>query len=121
MFKVPEKYRLTTGPLPSNSCDGNNGLFIFNYKKKNKLLIIRCIASDGEQWEHVSVTLQVQRCPTWDEMCFVKSIFWDDADMVIQYHPPEKNYVNFHKYCLHLWRPIGKILPMPPSNLVGPK
>ena len=120
MFKVPEKYRVTKGPLRSDRSYGCNGLFIFDHKKKNKSLIIRCIASDGREWEHVSVTLQVPRCPTWDEMCFVKSIFWDDTDMAIQYHPPESKYVNYHKYCLHLWKPIVEKLPLPPTYMVGP-
>jgi hypothetical protein len=40
---------------------------------------------------------------------------------VIQYHPPESEYVNNHPNCLHLWRPTGCALPMPPSIMVGVK
>lgn len=69
-------------------------------------------------WEHVSVSRR-DRCPTWDEMCLVKSIFWDEDDCVIQYHPPRSEYVNNHPNCLHLWRPIGVSLAMPPSIMVG--
>lgn len=76
------------------------------------------IASWGEGWEHVSISLK-KRCPTWEEMCFFKDIFWNDNECVIQYHPPRKNYVNCHKYCLHLWRPINEQVPMPPKILVG--
>lgn len=54
-------------------------------------------------------------------MCFVKDTFWDKKDTVIQFHPPEKEYVNMHKFCLHLWKPIGKEIPMPPSIFVGLK
>lgn len=54
-------------------------------------------------------------------MCQVKAIFWDKDDVVMQLHPAESEYVNFHKYCLHLWRPIGIAIPVPPTYMVGPK
>lgn len=86
---------------------------------------LKIIASDGldgeyEAWEHVSVSLP-NRCPTWTEMSLVKSLFWDDTDCVIQFHPPRSEYVNNHDYCLHLWRPIVQQIPLPPSILVGYK
>ncbi len=68
-------------------------------------------------WEHVSVSLK-QRCPTWDEMCFVKDLFWADDEVVIQYHPAKSNYVNDFKTCLHLWKPIGVELPTPEVKLI---
>ncbi len=122
MFKVPEKYRLKTGPLWSDHKDGCNGVFIFNYKTLHKVSKINCIVSDGEGWEHVSVTIskKPQRNPTWDEMKFVKSIFWDSEDTVFQFHPPEADYVNFHEHCLHLWKPIGIKIPLPPTKMIGP-
>ena len=76
------------------------------------------IASEEMGWEHVSVS-RSDRSPTWEEMCQVKDLFWDDTDCVIQYHPPKSDYVNNHPYCLHLWRPIGIELPRPPSFFVG--
>lgn len=69
-------------------------------------------------WEHVSAS-RTDRMPTWEEMCRVKDIFWDDTDCVIQYHPPKSDYVNNHLFCLHLWRPIGIELPRPDSIFVG--
>lgn len=117
-FHVPEEFRLKSGPLSTDSSYGNNGAFIITmFGCRYKL---RCIASDGEGWEHVSVSLE-QRCPNWEEMCFIKSLFWDEEDCVIQYHPPRKNYVNCHKYCLHMWRPVNVDIPIPPSDMVGPK
>jgi len=76
------------------------------------------IFSDGAGWEHVSVSTP-SRSPNWTEMCFVKSLFWAPDDVVIQFHPAESQYVNNHPHCLHLWRPIGVTIPMPPSYLVG--
>ena len=113
-FQVPEKYRITKGPMGSNESFGNNGAFWVKTKK----CVFTVIASDQMGWEHVSVSLPL-RCPTWEEMCFIKSLFWGRDDCVTQYHPSEKDYVNNHPHCLHLWRPIGQEIPTPPSFMVG--
>ena len=75
------------------------------------------IASWGGGWEHVSVSLR-NRCPTWDEMCLVKDIFWQDDECVVQFHPPKSEYVNLHLYCLHLWKKIGEKADLPPKEFV---
>ena len=69
------------------------------------------------EWEHVSVSL-AHRCPTWDEMCFVKDLFWMSGECVIQFHPPKSDYINAMPYCLHLWKPIHAI-ELPPSMTLG--
>ena len=117
MFKIPEKYRVREGKMASDESFGNNGMFIVSLKHQQKLLVR---ASDGGGWEHVSVSRR-DRCPTWDEMCQVKEMFWDDEDCVIQYHPPKSEWVNNHPNCLHMWRPIGMDLPRPHPILVGIK
>jgi len=76
------------------------------------------IFSDGEGWEHVSVSTP-GRCPNWDEMCFVKRLFWAADDVVMQLHPADSTYVNNHPHCLHLWRPQGVEIPQPPLWMVG--
>lgn len=120
MFHVPEKDRIVTGRQASDSSFGNNGAFqIAPLIRKRKLFII---ASDGLEWEHVSLHAwdgKQTLTPYWDEMVYIKNIFWDTDDWVIQYHPSEKDYVNNHPNVLHLWRPIRQILPVPPSQLVG--
>lgn len=79
-----------------------------------------CIVSAGEGWEHVSVSRK-SRCPSWEDMCRIKELFWDDEDCVMQLHPPKSEYVNYHQYTLHLWRPIdGQKIPRPPAIMVGP-
>lgn len=115
-FHVPESARVLTGPLKSTPGHGNNGAFVLDHGG----LTLHMIASAGAGWEHVSVSLR-DRCPTWEEMCFVKDLFWDDDNTVIQYHPSKRHYVNHHPYCLHLWRPIHDLFPIPHHLLVGPK
>ena len=120
MFHVPENLRSKEKhPLYPTSGEGNNGIFKVPLgKKHNNPLVARCIASDGEGWEHVSVSLNRKRCPTWDEMCMLKILFWDEDDCVIQYHPPGPVYVNDHEFVLHMWRPTDQEIPMPPSWMV---
>ena len=115
MFKVPEKYRITEGQHATSPVDGNNGAFIVFLAHGQRVMVI---AADGLGWEHVSVSRR-DRCPTWEEMCQIKALFWDREDCVVQYHPPESDYVNNHPYCLHLWREVGKEFNRPPSFLVG--
>lgn len=99
--------------------------------------------SDGSGWDHVSVSLAT-RTPTWEEMCWVKRLWFLPEEVVMQLHPAESEYVNYHPFCLHLWRPqsdaeIAAIreewgeewiygdlqshgdIPLPSSILVGPK
>jgi hypothetical protein len=118
---------VTTGPFASAPGD-RFGSFKLRCPESSTWLLI--IASAGEDWlecgfvppawEHVSVST-VQRCPTWEEMVYVKDLFWGPEETVIQLHPPKSEYVNNHPNCLHLWKPVGIALPMPPSTTVGMK
>lgn len=118
MLHVPEDRRMTRGAGVLNTApkSGNVGLFVLRNPCGGPNL--RCIASDGLGWEHVSVS-HPYRCPTWDEMCHVKDVFWDAEDCVVQYHPPRSDYEDFHPFVLHLWRPISADVPRPPRELVG--
>lgn len=77
------------------------------------------IASSGGGWEHVSVDPNSKkRCPTWDEMCAIKDMFFDEEEVVMQLHPAKSEYVNIHPYCLHLWRPLEREIPLLPVKFV---
>lgn len=70
-----------------------------------------CSVMFGENedgWEHVSVSPKHKyKIPTWDDMCVLKDIFFDDEEEVYQIHPKKSEYVNLSENCLHLWKPIG--------------
>lgn len=123
-FHVPEASRWVRAPVGygSSSADGNNGVFRLPSPAPGWLLLV--VASDQEGWEHASVHAARQtgkatmRTPSWDEMCFIKDTFWDAGDVVMQLHPTRQEYVNEHPHTLHLWRPIGQTIPLPPRAMV---
>ncbi|MFR6513271.1 MAG: hypothetical protein ACLUP8_04480 [Ruminococcus sp.] len=59
-------------------------------------------------YEHVSVSPKHKfKMPTWEDMCVLKDIFFDEEEEVYQIHPKKSEYVNVKGNCLHLWKPIG--------------
>lgn len=86
---------------------------------------MRVIASSGKdqsdpafRWDHVSVSLS-DRCPTWDEMDFVKRLFFKPDEVCFELHVEAKDHISNHPYCLHIWRPLDAKIPLPPSIMVG--
>ena len=126
MFHVPEKNRITNHPYyGSDSSFGNNGVFKIHPPFSVKEYL--CIVSDMLGWEHVSVSMtktnnaskkKTNAIPTWDDMCFIKSLFWDEDDTVLQFHPKKSEYVNNHDKVLHLWRKVGVDHELPPNMMI---
>lgn len=97
----------------------NFGIFIIPSIQDRKP--IKVIFSRGAYgWDHVSMSKQ-KHTPSWNEMCWLKGLFFDDEETVMQLHPPKSEWISNHDNCLHLWRPIDQTIPMPPSMLVGLK
>lgn len=124
MFQVPEKYRIVTGELKSSEKDGNKGAFLvpFERRKIKYDIFLQVIASDIIGFEHVSVIpvfksgKHIGRKPTWEEMSFIKNLFWNDKgipDIVIQFYIPEVLEVKTHPLSLHLYKKIGSIYELP--------
>lgn len=99
--------------------DTCGAFFIPSPVDKKPLKVVATIVLDSEGrplWDHVSVSRK-NRCPNWAEMCEAKRFFFMPEDCVIQYHPPQSQYVNLHETCLHLWRHYRPI-EMPPMEKV---
>lgn len=115
-MRFPEKHRF-------GGVRGDSGVFGF---RRPDGAFFRVIASAGLGWDHVSVSvldtesqMHPDRCPTWEEMVFVKNVFWDKEEEVIQFHPRQSEYVNNHEFVLHLWRPNdGREIPRPDPLMV---
>lgn len=116
-FQHLDQYRINSGMFASPN-GASFGAFQCND--------LRIISSGSESemgtllngFEHVSVSC-AKRTPMWEEMYVIKDMFWDDEECVIQYFPPKSQYVNVHQYCLHMWRPIGATIPIPPRHLLA--
>mgnify|MGYP003989215149 FL=1 len=123
MFQVPESYRVD-GSKTGFPNTGNEGAFLILGPLGRHLACIATLDKNdtGEKWEHISITLPVRpgQTPTWAEMDYAKSVFWDPQDIVIQFHPPESTKVNLHEGCLHLWRPLHCPIPLPQYGMVEP-
>jgi len=109
-----EKFRVTYGRFGSTKFDGFNGFFFIPYAGE----ILKVMMSDMMGWDHVSVSYE-NRIPGWKELHWVKRLFWDDEETVIQIHPPESRYINRCEYCLHLWRNQNQEIELPPREMIG--
>lgn len=124
-MKFPEQYRIPWQPhfvhVESKAGDPF-GYFLVpaKYALKRKLMIIATDGAPDTEWEHASVSLPdfPRLCPSWDEMCLVKDLFWDDSECVVQFHPPKQDYVNIHPGVLHLWRWRNGMYVLPPKVCV---
>lgn len=114
-----DKYRLRDFERDHYHLKGDSGNGVFKVYVGGKSFFV--IASNIGGWEHVSVS-PVNRnrksCPTWDEMCTIKDMFFEEEETVVQFHPQKREYVNVHPYCLHLWRPKEDRIPRPPKLFV---
>lgn len=114
-FRKIEKEIFIAGCKLGNELSKGNGIFEVRVGGK----WFRCHASDGGGWEHVSVVpLSGNNVPTWKEMCVIKDMFFEEDEAVMQLHPKKSDYVNIHPNCLHLWKPTGVELPLPPKEYV---
>ena len=125
-MKDIEEIKKTTGmKLKMEGQDGFGGtVYKITYKNGKPKVSnkyednLNFIFSWGCGFEHLSVSTPV-RTPTWEQMCFMKDIFWNDDEVCMQLHPKKEDYVDNMPYCLHIWKAIDKDIPTPPSIMVG--
>lgn len=80
------------------------------------LNVIACVAMG---WDHVSVSTHPgELAPMWEEMDHVKRLFFNDDEIVVQFHVPPAQHINNHRNCLHLWRKHGAAYELPPREMV---
>jgi len=97
---------------------GDSTCGLFFVKSPIDAQTLRVIASNGEGWDHVSVSRE-RRTPNWLEMEHVKRLFFRDDECAMQLHVPETEHINCHPFCLHIWRPHAVDIPRPPNIMVG--
>lgn len=97
--------------------DQQFGVFSVPVRLNGHTTLMRVIATSGDGWDHVSVSL-LTRCPKWEEMEIVKRLFFKPDEVAMQLHVTVENHVNVHPFCLHLWRPHDLPIPLPPRLMV---
>ena len=117
MKTMDEIRRLPRTVILAQSDDGFQAMTKLLSSPKNYPALVQ--GSWGCWWDHVSVSFE-KRMPTWDEMAEIKRMYFRPDEVCYQLHPAEQEYVNLHKYCLHIWRPQREAVPVPPTWMVGP-
>ncbi len=90
-----ERHRLTDKEMLVFGTKGDYGCGVFKVFVSGRSFYV--IASDGGGWEHVSVTpcnTKRKTCPTWEEMCVIKDMFFKPEECVVEYHPAKSEYVS---------------------------
>lgn len=62
----------------------------------------------GEKWIHVSVA-RPDRLPSWAELSKVKNEFIGEDLEAYQVLAANKDHINLHAKCLHLWAPVDGV------------
>jgi hypothetical protein len=117
-----DRYRVRD-PRPGMHDDGDDTCGAFEIPSQTSTNFLRVIASVGAGWDHVSVSLQ-HRNPYWSEMEYIRRMFFDPDEAVMQYHAPIRDYVDGSypgncATCLHMWRPHDVPIPTPPKWMIG--
>lgn len=97
---------------------GDDRAGMFEVPSKQDGTALRVLASADEGWDHVSVSCET-RCPTWDEMEQIKRLFFLPGETAFQLHVAESEHISVHPYCLHIWRPRSREIPLPPQWMVA--
>ena len=64
------------------------------------------VSIDDGKW-HLSIS-HPNRYPTWDEIKKARYKFMPKDITAAMFLPPEKEYINVHPNCFHLWQIIDK-------------
>ncbi len=111
-----DRYRVDMSDHYGSIGDDGNGVFAI--KSSIDGTTLRVIASNGGDWDHVSVSHR--KCvPNWYEMEQIKRMFFEPDETCMQLHVPASDHINNHANVLHLWRPQLLEIPRPPAIMVG--
>lgn len=99
---------------------GDDTVGVFHVRSTVDRSMVRVIATAGEDWDHVSVSLE-NRTPLWEEMEQVKRLFFKETETAMQLHVPPAEHIDHHPNCLHIWRHHWVEITRPPEWMIGPK
>lgn len=74
------------------------------------VIISDSVENDNKMWRHLSIA-RPNKYPAYDEIKRIKNIFLGDVKAIMIF-PKDKNFVNIHPYCFHLWSCLnGDVIP----------
>lgn len=79
-----DKYRQSDREIQARGMNGDSGNGVFKVHVNGRSFFV--IASNGGGREHVSVSPCNQKrktCPTWEEMCAIKDMFFEPEERVV--------------------------------------
>lgn len=120
-FKKLQKVINGVGGAIIQSGEDGFACHIFRPNCRKRMYVLYIIASWGEGWDHVSIHATAEEkdfTPFWEDMAYIKDMFFKSSETVLQYHPAREFYVNMHEHTLHLWRQQGIAVELPPQKLV---
>ncbi len=120
-FKKIKKIINGSGGMIVESGEDGFACQLFRPNCKKTMYVLYVIASWGEGWDHVSIHVETNDgtfTPFWEDMAYIKDVFFKTCETVVQYHPAREFYVNTHEHTLHLWRQQGVEVTLPPQDLV---
>ena len=92
---VPDSWSPVPMPGPLQGWKREDGLVV---------AVSRDQSEAGSWWLHVSVSRH-NRLPSWEDLKDVKELFCGRQAYAVQVFPPDRDYVNLYRFCLHLWSP----------------
>lgn len=120
-YKIPEERRLTADKvkswqfiskemllLASEAYNTEDGYFFLPRVGKKETTMksgfFLCRAQLFEGWRIIAVNVPTEgRSPTWEELKWVRSFFFDEADVLQMYLPGKSTYIDDNTYWLHLF------------------
>lgn len=91
--RLPESWQLLDRTPDGITCLHKSGL---------KVLLSGSKEDDGLLWMHLSASRE-RLVPNWEQLVTVKELFLGAEAMAVQVFPRRANYINIHRFCLHLW------------------
>lgn len=72
-----------------------------------------------EGWDHVSVSCQPDGLPSWRQLEAARRLVAAPEEWMMQLHVPPVHADLGRDRALHLWRPHGQDIPLPPAAFVA--
>ncbi len=103
--------------IKDNSRRSLIGIFEIPLNKKETVSVIADNGISFPEWEHLSVSTS-KRFLTNEEIHFIKDIFFNDDEIVIQIYSKNNIVKSKKNYCIHLWKLKTEDIPLPPMYML---